>query len=85
MQENGRGRVRKACLEPDTRAPTIAQKKNNKNSALHGAILLSSTPILAPAQVLALELLDRAWKTATSSDGVQIEIAQLQPRSLISP
>jgi len=85
MQENGRGRVRKASLGLDTGAPTIGQKNNNKNSPMQGANLLSPPRILASAQVLAVELLDRDWKPAISSDGIHIEIAELRPRSLVSP
>jgi hypothetical protein len=44
-------------------------------------LCVSSAPICAPARVLEVELLDRDWRVATSSDGVEIEIAHPRARS----
>ena len=44
-------------------------------------LCVSSAPICAPARVLEVELLDRDWRVATSSDGVEIEIAHPRARA----
>src|SRR5262249_32203345 len=83
-RKNGRRRVRKAFLGRDTVAPAKRQKKNNKINALQRAKMLSSRPILPPADVLAVEVFDRAWTPAISSGGVPIEIGRLRPRTLVA-
>jgi hypothetical protein len=45
----------------------------------------SSSPIHGPACVLDIEVFDRRWETATSSDGIEIEVARLRNRALVSP
>jgi len=45
----------------------------------------SSSPIHAPACVLDIEVFDRRWEAATSSDGIEIEVARLRNRALVSP
>jgi len=77
-------RVRKAGLGPDTGAPSFLRKKNNKNKALQRAKTLSSRRIYASADVLAVELFDRAWTPAVSSGGVPIEVGPLRQRALVS-
>jgi hypothetical protein len=70
-------------LGRDTRAPSNPTKKVNKLKALQRAKTLSSYRIVAPADVLAVEVIDRTWKTAVSSGGVPIEIGRLRPRALV--
>ena len=84
-RENGRGRVKKALLGRDTGAPAKLQKKHSKLKALQWAKTLSSHRIFSPADVLAVELFDRAWQPAVSSGGVPIEIGRLRQRALVSP
>jgi hypothetical protein len=73
-REIGHGRVRKASSGRDTGAPANPTKKNRNFSALRRAELLSSRRILAPADVLAIEVFGRAWNPAVSSGGVPIEV-----------
>jgi hypothetical protein len=40
-------------------------------------------PILAPARVLEVEVLGRAWQGAISSSGVPIETSRLRARTLV--
>jgi hypothetical protein len=77
------GRCRKAFLGGDTRAPTKRLKIDSDNNALQRAKINSSTRILGPASVLAIEVFDRAWQSRTSSGGASIEVAQLRPRALV--
>jgi hypothetical protein len=65
--------------------PTNPQKKDKKFNALQRAKMLSSRRIFAPADVLAVELLDRAWKPGISSGGVVVEIGRLRARVLVTP
>ena len=81
-RENDRKRVRKARLGGDTRAPAKLEKKNRNFKALQRAKTLSSNRIFGPADVLAIEVLDRPWQQATSSGGVAIEIGRLRKRAL---
>jgi hypothetical protein len=67
----------------DTGAPTKRQKIDRKNNALQRAKTQSSTGILGPESVLAIEVFGRSWQSRTSSGGVAVEIAQLRPRVLI--
>jgi hypothetical protein len=64
------------------------QKKNLtreiESNALQRAKTLSSRRILAPADVLAVEVFDRKWEPAVSSGGVAIEVARLRARALVS-
>jgi hypothetical protein len=39
--------------------------------------------IVGPAHVLQVELFDRAWQAAVSSDGVALEVGKLRQRALI--
>src|SRR5262245_9967258 len=84
MREFGKGRSRKAFLGGDTRAPTKRQKIDSNNNALQRAKIQSSTRILGPASVLAIEVFGRAWQSRTSSGGVALEVAQMRPRVLVS-
>ena len=84
MREFGKGRTRKAFLGAVTGAPTKRQKIKRNNNALQGAKIQSSTRILGPASVLAIEVFDRAWQSGTSSGGVAIEVVQLRPRVLVN-
>jgi hypothetical protein len=60
-------------------------KKHSKFKALQVAKTLSSTRILGPADVLAVEVFDRAWTPTISSSGVPIEISRLRRRALVTP
>jgi hypothetical protein len=62
---------------------TTPLKKENKFKALQRAKSLSSHRILAPERVLAVEVFDRAWQHATSSDGVAIQMSRIRPRALL--
>jgi len=46
--------------------------------------MLSNRRIFAPADVLAVEVFDRAWTPAISSGGVPIEIGRLRQRALVA-
>jgi len=83
-QEKARTRVRKAFLARDTGAPGEPPKKDNKLNALQRAKTVSSTCILGPADVLAIEVFDRVWDPATSSGGIAIEVSHLRTRALVS-
>jgi hypothetical protein len=65
--------------------PTTPHKKANKSNALQGAKMLSSTRILAPAHVLAVEVFERHWQPAISSGGVAVQIGRLRERALVAP
>ena len=67
-------------MEPVARR--LLGEPNSKLSKPQSQQLPSSAPICAPARVLEVELLDRDWRVTTSSDGVQIEIAQPRARAL---
>jgi hypothetical protein len=85
-QEKARTRVRKAVLGRDTRAPGDPPKKDKKFKALRRAKLLSSRRILAPADVLAVEVWGgREWQPAISSGGVAVEVGRLRARVLLTP
>jgi len=84
--ENGRRRVRKARLGPATRAPAKLIRNVIRNNALQRAGKQSSRRILAPADVLAVEVWGgRKWSPAISSGGVPIEIGRLRERALVAP
>jgi endogenous inhibitor of DNA gyrase (YacG/DUF329 family) len=63
--------------------PTTPHKKDNKLKALQRAKIQSSYRILAPARVLHVELFNRPWRPAISSDGVGVEISRIRPRALV--
>jgi hypothetical protein len=44
----------------------------------------SLSRIHGPAHVLDIEVFDRPWEAATSSDGIEIEVARLRNRVLVS-
>jgi hypothetical protein len=79
--------VRRGDISPavraDTAIGTTPLKKENKFKALQRAKSLSSHRILAPERVLAVEVFDRAWQHATSSDGVAIQMSRIRPRALL--
>jgi hypothetical protein len=61
--------------------PTTPLKKRNK---LQRAKTLSSHRILAPEQVLAIEVFGgRVWQHATSRDGVVVDIGRIRGRALV--
>jgi hypothetical protein len=68
-----------------TALPTTPEKNKNKLKDLQRAKTLSSHHILAPAHVLAEEVFNRPWESATSSAGVAIEIGRLRHRALVAP
>jgi hypothetical protein len=84
-RERGRNRVRKSLLGTDTSAPTKHQKTSSIFKALQRAKTLSSRRILGPADVLAVEILDREWRPVVSSGGVAVEVGRLRRRALVSP
>jgi hypothetical protein len=84
-KEKARKRVRRAFLATDTGAPANPPKKDNKLKALQRAKTLSTTRILAPAHVLAVEVFNRSWQPAISSGGVAIEVGRLRSGALVSP
>jgi hypothetical protein len=84
MREFGKGRTRKALLGGYTGAPTKHQKIDSNNNALRRSKTQSSTRIVGPASVLAIEVFGRAWQSRISSGGVAIEVAQLRPRALVN-
>jgi len=69
----------------DTALGTTPLQKGSKYNALQRAKTLSSHHILAPAHVLAEEVFNRPWESATSSAGVAIEIGHLRHRALVAP
>ena len=74
----------KSVLGGDTGAPTKRQKIYSNNNALRRAKIQSSTRILGPTSVLAIEVFGRVSQSRTSSGGVAIEVAQLRPRALVN-
>src|SRR5262245_39726298 len=84
MREFGKGRSRKAFLGRDIRAPTKSQKIHSNNNTLQRPKIHSSTPILGPASVLAIEVFDRAWQSRISTGGAAIEVVQMRPRVLVN-
>ena len=84
MREFGKRRSRKASLGGDTGAPTKCQKIPSNNNTLRRAKIQSSTRVLGPASVLAIEVFGRVSQSRTSSGGVAIEVAQLRPRALVN-
>ena len=84
LREFGRRRVKKALLGGDTGGPTKRTKIANKINALQRAKIQSSTRILGPSNVIAVEVFGgRAWQPLISTGGVAVERAQLRPRVLI--
>jgi hypothetical protein len=67
--------VTKPSIKPDTKTRPKGRR----------AWRNSPSPIHAPAYVLDIEVFDRTWEAVTSSDGVEIEVAQLRNRALVSP
>jgi len=67
----------------DTARGTIPLKKDKKFKGLQQAKTLSSTGIFGPGDVLAVEVFDRVWQPAISSDGVHVEIGRLHKRTLV--
>lgn len=83
-RKNDRGRVRKAFLGGDTGAPAKRRKNNNESNALERAKTLSSRRIFGPADVLAVEVFGRTWKSTISSSGVPVEIGRWRARALVA-
>jgi endogenous inhibitor of DNA gyrase (YacG/DUF329 family) len=83
-REIGRRRVRKALLGRDTGAPANRPKNDKKRKALQRAGLLSSRRIFGPADVLGVEVFDRAWRPLVSSGGVAVQVGRLRARVLLS-
>jgi hypothetical protein len=81
-RKNGRRRVRKAFLTRDTGGAAKRAKNNNQTKALEWAQKQSSTRIIGPAEVIAVEL-NRVWQAAISSDGIPIEVGRLRQRALV--
>jgi hypothetical protein len=68
-RENGLGRVRKALVASNTRAPAKHRKNDNRSNALQWAKTLSSYGISGPADVLAAEVFSRSWQPGISGGG----------------
>jgi hypothetical protein len=77
-------RTRKAFLTRDTGAPTKQQKFVSKNNEVQRAKTRSSARIIAPNRVLLVEIFDRTWRPAVSTDGTSFEIARLRSRALVT-
>lgn len=84
LRKFDRGGVKKSGLGGDTGGPTKCIKIANKINALQRAKIQSSTRILGPSSVIAIEVFGgRIWERLTSTAGIAIERAQLRPRALI--
>ena len=79
-RKNGRARVRNG----DTRGAAKRRKNNNGSNALQRAKLQPSKGIFGPADVLAVEVFGRTWKSTISSSGVPVEIGRLRQRALVA-
>jgi hypothetical protein len=65
---------------------TNPPKKHSQSKALLRAKTLSSTRILAPADVIDAEVWGgREWQPAISSGGVAVEVGRLRARALVTP
>jgi hypothetical protein len=64
---------------------TSHPKKDSKFKALQWAKTRSSRRIFASADVLAVEVFDRAWTPAVSAGGVAVEVGRLRARALVTP
>jgi hypothetical protein len=83
-QEKARRRDKKSFLTHDTGGPGEPPKKDSKLNELQRAKTLSSTRILAPADLIATEVWGgREWQPAISSSGVPIEMGRLRARALV--
>jgi hypothetical protein len=67
----------------DTALGTTLLQKGSKYNALQRAKTLSSYDIFGPEEVLAIEVFDRPWRRAISTDGVRSEISRLRARTLV--
>jgi hypothetical protein len=67
-----------------TALPTTPEKNKNKLKALQRAKTLSSRRIFGPADVLGVEVFDRAWRPVVSSGGVAVQVGRLRARVLLS-
>jgi hypothetical protein len=65
----------KTPIKPATKT-RIAERRGWRNSP---------SPIHAPAYILDIEVFGRCWEAATSSDDIEIEVARLRHRALVSP
>src|SRR5262245_20247331 len=83
-REIGRKRVRKAFLGRDARAPANPPKKDKEFKVLQRAKQQSSKGIFGPADVLAVEVFGRTWKSTIGSGGVPVEIGRLRQRALVA-
>jgi hypothetical protein len=89
-KERGRTRCRKKTavhalkIVPPSGAPTNPPKKASNFNGVQREKSRSSPHILAPAQVLAVEVFGGAWHEATSSDGVAIQASRIRPRALVA-
>jgi hypothetical protein len=62
--------------------PTNLIKKRHQINEVQRAKTLSSTRIIGPPQVIAIELFDRLWESTVSPDGIVAEVSRLRPRAL---
>jgi hypothetical protein len=68
----------------DTALGTTLLQKGSTYNALQRAKTLSSHRIFGPADVLAVEMFDRTWKSGISGGGVAVEIGRLRARALVT-
>jgi hypothetical protein len=61
----------------------FSPKKTCAISTLQTAVAQSRAEIIAPADVLASEVFDRAWQATVSSGGVALEVGRLRQRALV--
>jgi len=92
-KERGRTRCRKKTAVhalkiepryPSSGAPTDPPKKASNFNAVQRAKSRPSLHILAPAQVVAVEVFGGVWHESTSSDGVAIQTRRIRPRALVT-
>jgi hypothetical protein len=84
IREFDRRRVKKSGLGGDTGGPTKRTKLASKINALQRAKMQSSTRILGPSNVIAVEVFSgSAWTPQTSTGLVPSERAQRRSRGLV--
>ena len=71
---------------PRSGRETKPRKKANKSRQLRERLLRSTSRILAPADVIEIEVFGGlSWQRVVSSDGVVTEVAYLRKPTLVSP
>jgi hypothetical protein len=81
-QVRNAGRNKNAVPVIDTGRVTNPAKNVNRTNALQRAKVQSSTRIIGPKWALDIELWDRTWEAAVSSDGIVVEVSRIRARAL---